>query len=132
MIARAELPDEAELADGPPRHVRSLLAILQRAVLGSSKKDRVRLKKELNMKQIEVPAGPEWETILHELKTEEVVLTRQGLPVALLTEFDEDEAYWQACENDPEFIASIARAREQVARGQTVSHEELKRELGID
>src|SRR5207244_1913959 len=49
---------------------------------------------------------------------------------SLLTDFDDDDAEIHAMENDPSFIASIAEAREQVAQGKTITHEELKRQLG--
>jgi hypothetical protein len=84
------------------------------------------------MKQIEMPAGLDWEKILQELKTDELVFTREGHAVALLSEFDDDELYWRAREEDPEFIASIARGREQIAEGKVTSHEDLKRKLGIE
>jgi antitoxin (DNA-binding transcriptional repressor) of toxin-antitoxin stability system len=63
---------------------------------------------------------------------EDVVLFRDGHPVALVIPFDEDDLEWYARERDPEFLASLARAREQVANGQTIGHEALKRELGLD
>jgi len=37
---------------------------------------------------------------------------------------------WAIQENDPAFIASIAKARKQIAAGDTISLEDLKRELG--
>ena len=49
-----------------------------------------------------------------------------------LNEMDDDELYWNERETDPVFIASLARAREQVAQGKTISHEELKKRLGIE
>src|SRR5438046_416344 len=71
------------------------------------------------MKAIELPQGLEWEKLLEELKTQDVVLTHEGHAVALLSEFHDDEMYWHARENDPKFIASIASAREKAAKGQT-------------
>jgi hypothetical protein len=35
-------------------------------------------------------------------------------------------------EYDPAFLASLAEARRQVERGETVSHSDLKREFGFD
>jgi hypothetical protein len=45
---------------------------------------------------------------------------------------DDDEIYWQARERDPSFLASLARAREQMKQGKVVTHEDLKRELGLE
>jgi hypothetical protein len=56
----------------------------------------------------------------------------QEAAVGLVSEIDDAELYWHGRERDPEFLASIQRAREQVKQGQTIGHDELKRELGID
>lgn len=50
---------------------------------------------------------------------------RDGRPVALVTRLDEDDWEWFAREREPEFIASIRRARAQIARGETLSDSEL-------
>lgn len=44
----------------------------------------------------------------------------------------DDDEYWRKIERDPSFIESLARARQQVESGKTISHTELKRALGID
>ena len=54
------------------------------------------------------------------------------LEVALLTPFDDEDLEWYKRERDPEFLASLAEARKQVAEGKTVSHAEVKKLLGID
>ena len=46
--------------------------------------------------------------------------------------FDDDDLEWYARERDPEFIESLAKARLQVTRGNTISHADLKRSLGIE
>lgn len=51
---------------------------------------------------------------------------------ALVEPLDDDDLEWLAIESSPEFIESIARARQQARAGQTISHEELKRKLGLD
>ncbi|HWE34981.1 MAG TPA: hypothetical protein VG406_00295 [Isosphaeraceae bacterium] len=61
--------------------------------------------------------------------TEGVVLMRDGHAFALLVPFDDEELLGYVREHDPELIAAIARGREQVARGEVVSHEQLMREL---
>jgi antitoxin (DNA-binding transcriptional repressor) of toxin-antitoxin stability system len=70
--------------------------------------------------------------IVRQAEQEEVILMRDGHAVALITPFDDDDLEWYAREQDPEFLASIARAREQVAGRRTTSHQDLKRELGLD
>jgi hypothetical protein len=84
------------------------------------------------MKQVELTAGLTLESLLRELNGEKVVLMRDGHAVALLSEFDDDELYWHERERDPAFIASIKEAREQAAQGKTISHDELKKRLGIE
>jgi PHD/YefM family antitoxin component YafN of YafNO toxin-antitoxin module len=84
------------------------------------------------MKRVEVTADLKVDKVVKQMKGENVVLMRQGHAVALLSEVDDDELYWIERENDPAFIASIAKARKQIAQGNTISHEELKKELGIE
>jgi hypothetical protein len=84
------------------------------------------------MKEVELTPDLNLETLVKELNGEEVVLLRDGHAVALLSELDDDERYWHQRERDPAFIASIAKAREQVARGQTVTLEDVKKRLGIE
>ena len=70
--------------------------------------------------------------IVRQAEHEEVILMRDGHAVALVTPFDDDDLEWYAREHDPAFLASIARAREQVADQRTTSHQDLKRKLGLD
>jgi PHD/YefM family antitoxin component YafN of YafNO toxin-antitoxin module len=83
------------------------------------------------MKQIELTPGLDLNQVVQEIKTEDIVLMRQGHAIALLSEFDDDDLYWYARERDPEFIASLKRGREQAAKGQTISLEDLKKKLEI-
>jgi hypothetical protein len=69
--------------------------------------------------------------ILQAAQTEDVVLMRDGHAVALVVPFDDDDLDWYARERDPDFLASIARAREQIRSGRTRSHQDLKKELGM-
>jgi hypothetical protein len=84
------------------------------------------------MKQIEVRPGVSLEEILQQAQGEDVVLTQNGHTIALVSAFDDTDLYWYAREHDPEFLASISRARDQAAQGQTVTHDELKQQLGIE
>jgi len=84
------------------------------------------------MRHVDVTPELKMETILLQMKGEDVVLKWQGRAVALLSEFDDDELYWYQREHDPEFVASIAEARKQAAEGRTFPHDELKKRLGIE
>jgi hypothetical protein len=84
------------------------------------------------MKQIEIIPGLELDQVLKQLTNGDIVLTRGGHAVALLSEFDDDEMYWRSREQDPEFIASLKKGREEVAQGETSSLEDVKKQLGIE
>ena len=72
------------------------------------------------------------EELVQSAEREDVVLMRDGHAVALVTTFDDDDLEWYAAERAPAFLASIARARQQVQQGHTRSQPELKQELGVD
>lgn len=57
-----------------------------------------------------------------------VVLMRDGHAVALVVPLD-DETLVYVRDQEPDFVAAITRGREQIARGEFVSHEQLMREL---
>jgi PHD/YefM family antitoxin component YafN of YafNO toxin-antitoxin module len=84
------------------------------------------------MKQIELTDETKLEQVLQQARQEDIVLTRQGHAIALVSEMDDEELYWYAREHDPDFLASLQRAREQVKQGQTIRHDDLKRQLGIE
>ncbi len=84
------------------------------------------------MKMIEVTPNLSHEVLLQQLKVEDVVLTRGGIPVAVLSGIDDEELFWQAMENDPDFIASLVRAREEIAQGKGIPLEDVIKELRDD
>lgn len=84
------------------------------------------------MKQIELTPDVALEKLLQQAQQEDIILTRDGHAVALISEIDDEELYWYGREQDPAFLESLARARAQIQAGQVVSHEELKRQLGIE
>jgi hypothetical protein len=84
------------------------------------------------MKIVNWTPGASWDDVLRDARQEDVVVMRDGRPVVLMTPFDEDDLAWYARERDPEFLASIAKAREQIEKGEAVTHSDLKRELGIE
>jgi hypothetical protein len=73
-----------------------------------------------------------WDDVLRQAGEEDVIVLRDGHPVILMTPFDDDDFTWYARERDPAFLESLAKARRQVEQGQTASHEDLKRDLGLD
>ena len=83
------------------------------------------------MKTVDVSAPGSSEQAIPDGQSEDVLVLRDGRPVALLVPFDEDDLDWYARERDPAFIQSIARAREQVRSGKAISHDQLKAELGL-
>jgi hypothetical protein len=83
------------------------------------------------MKTISLKDAQSSDQAIREGQQEEVVVFRDGKPVALVMPFDDDDLQWYATEREPAFIESIARAREQAKSGQTISHDELKKRLGI-
>jgi hypothetical protein len=84
------------------------------------------------MKTVSLTEHSSWDDVLRQAAEEDVLVLRDGRPVVLMTPFDEDDLAWYAREHDPAFLASLARARGQVERGDTVSHRDLKAELGLD
>ena len=55
---------------------------------------------------------------LREAEKEEIVITRHGKPAGVLIGFaSEDEWFEYRLENDPRFLARIARARHSIASG---------------
>jgi hypothetical protein len=82
------------------------------------------------MKQIELTADLPLTNVLQQAQQEDILVMRQAHAVALIRGLDDEELYWYAREQSPEFLASLARAREEVNKGQTIRHEDLKRQLG--
>ena len=70
------------------------------------------------------------EELIHR-QEDHLVLVEGGRPVALVSRLDEDDLDWLEQELDPVFIASLAKARQQVKDGRTKSLAEVKAELGI-
>ena len=63
---------------------------------------------------------------LHEAEKEEIIITRHGRPAGVLIGFaSEDEWFEYRLENDPRFLARIARARRSIAAGKGAAMEDL-------
>jgi hypothetical protein len=84
------------------------------------------------MKTVSWTANSSWDELLGEMGEEDVLVLRDGHPVVLITPFDDQDLAWYARERDPAFLDSLAKARKQIENGESVSHEDLKKELGID
>lgn len=64
---------------------------------------------------------------LREAEKEEIVITRHGKPTGVLIGFaSEDEWFEYRLENDPRFLARIARARRSIASGKGATLEHLE------
>ena len=68
------------------------------------------------MKTMTWHAETRCEEIVHEARSEDVVLIQDGRPVAVVMLIEDDDLEWLKIERSPEFIASIAKGREQVRR----------------
>lgn len=84
------------------------------------------------MKTVTWTENASWDEVLRQAEEEDVIVLRDGHPLVLMTPFDDDDLAWYARERDPAFLESLVKARGQVEQGQTVSHENLKSELGLD
>ena len=84
------------------------------------------------MKTVNWTANASWDEALRQAGEEDVLVLRDGHPVVLMSPFDDDDLAWYARERDPSFLASLAKARNQIEGGESVSHDELKKELGLD
>ena len=84
------------------------------------------------MKTVTWTDNASWDDVLRQAGEEDVIVLRDGHPVVLMTPFDADDLAWYTRERDPAFLESLAKARQQVEDGKTVTHEDLKRDLGID
>lgn len=83
------------------------------------------------MKTLQWSDAASAEELLRQAQDEEVVVIRNGRPIAVVQPLDEEELAWLMRERDPEFVASIAQARADIEAGQGVGHDALKRELGL-
>jgi hypothetical protein len=83
------------------------------------------------MKTVDLRDEASLAQVLSQNQDEDVVIVRDGRAVALVVPFDDEDLEWYARERDPAFIESIDRARRQVADGNTVTHAELKKRLGL-
>lgn len=64
--------------------------------------------------------------IVREAEKEEVLITRHGKPAAIVIGFhDEDDWFDYRVEHDERFLRRIAKAREEIRKGQYVTLDEL-------
>ena len=83
-------------------------------------------------KRVSWTDNPSWDDVLRRAREEDVVVLRNGYPVILMSPFDEDDLAWYERKRDPAFLGLLAKARDQVAQGDTISHGDLKTELGLN
>jgi prevent-host-death family protein len=64
--------------------------------------------------------------LIREAEKDEVVVTRHGKPAAVIIGFaDDDDWFDYRLEHDETFLRKIARARDQIKRGDFVSLDDL-------
>lgn len=71
------------------------------------------------------------EQVLQQAREENVLVVRNGQPIAVVMPLEDDDAEWLEQEMDPEFIRSIAQAREDAKAGRLISLAEAKKQLGL-
>jgi len=60
--------------------------------------------------------------LIREAEKDEVVVTRHGKPAAVIIGFADDDAWFDyRLEHDERFLQKIAKARDQIKRGEFVS-----------
>lgn len=65
-------------------------------------------------------------SIIRESEKEEALITRHGKPAAIVIGFhDEDDWFDYRIEHDRKFLCKIAKAREEIRKGQYVSLDKL-------
>ena len=64
--------------------------------------------------------------LIREAEDAEVVVTRHGKPAAVIIGFADDDAWFDyRLEHDERFLRKIAKARDQIKRGEFVSLDQL-------
>jgi prevent-host-death family protein len=83
------------------------------------------------MKQVGVSeARGELSQLLRQAETQDIVITRRGKPAGVLIGFASDDEWFDyRLENDPRFLARIAKARESARAGRGVDLEDLDKVL---
>ena len=65
-------------------------------------------------------------SIIREAEKEDVLITRHGKPAAIVIGFhDEDDWFDYRVEHDEQFLRKIAKAREEIRKGECVTLDEL-------
>lgn len=78
------------------------------------------------MIQVEVNENLKWRDLISKVKRHDVILTRRGSPVARVSKCNKDDL-------DKEQKAVLKSSiQERVRRGELITHEQLKKELGIN
>jgi prevent-host-death family protein len=65
-------------------------------------------------------------SIIREAEKEDVLITRHGKPAAIVIGFhDEDDWFDYRVEHDEQFLRKIAKAREEIRKGECVTLDEI-------
>ena len=69
---------------------------------------------------------------IHTADMQPVIVTEKGLPAYVIRPFVDDDLADEIIESDPEFLASIQRARQQKAAGQVFSLAEVRAQYELE
>ena len=84
------------------------------------------------MKEIELSGPtPSLSELVRKSQREDVIIVRKGKPLAVIAKFRRPKRGKWPRENDPKFIASIRKAREQYKRGEFKTLEEIRKKYNI-
>jgi prevent-host-death family protein len=91
-------------------------------MVGQTRKVRVKVK-EIPLAEVK----DDLSRYLREATKGEIVITRHGKPAGVLIGFkSEDDWFDYRLENDPRFLARVARARESLRAGRGIKLEDVK------
>ena len=91
-------------------------------MVGQTRKVRVKVK-EIPLAEV----NDDLSLYLREAANGEIVITRHGKPAGVLIGFkSEDDWFDYRLENDPRFLARVARARDSLRAGRGVKLEDVK------
>ena len=83
------------------------------------------------MKRIEATDKRRIGLVLPKPGGDDVLVEREGRPVAVIVPLDKDEYWWYLKERSPEFAKSLARAEKHAREGKVTRLADVKKEFGL-
>ena len=83
------------------------------------------------MKRIEATDKRRIGLVLPKPGGDDVLVEREGRPVAVIVPLDKDEYWWYLKERSPEFSKSLARAEKHAREGKVTRLADVKKEFGL-